>query len=144
MMAVAGAVALIFSILLCIFVIPVSKKKHLNGFFLMLHNIFNFRKLLIEGVYKFLYAFCTLSSVLVGIVTTFWWDKIPHYGYKGVTYTYEWRGYFGILLLIFGPILVRIVFEGIMMFIIAVKNIIEINSKGNTPSEKKNFFDRLH
>ena len=36
---------------------------------------------------------------------------------------------YGLLVIIFGPIVIRILYEGVMMAILAVNNIIEINNK---------------
>ena len=63
----------------------------------------------------------------------FYVEKIYHPGYYGYYYssegywTTEWKGYYGLILMIVGPILVRISYEFIMMAILAVKNIMQIN-----------------
>ena len=44
-------------------------------------------------------------------------------------YRYEWVGYYGLIMMILGPIAIRIVYEFIMMAILLVKNVIQINNK---------------
>ena len=117
--------ALICSILLMILVVPASRREQLPAFFRFLHDLFNFKFLILEGILKFFYILTTIACVFIGFFMLFstystygWYQSDSHYA-----------GGYGILLIIFGPILVRIVYEGCMLGILLVKNTIEINNK---------------
>lgn len=114
------------AILAFIFLVPESKRAKLkHPFWVFLHNLFNFKSLLLEKILKFCYVFSTLASVVMGFFMLFWveWD--------------EWLGYYGFLVLLIAPITIRIMYEGMMMFILLVQNTININNKiGQSGTEK--------
>lgn len=91
--------------------------KYLQG----LHDYFHFKKLYVEDIMKFLFTLATVVCVTIGFFMLF-----------SVT-----RGYFttssnflsGLMLMVLGPIVLRITYELVMMTILAVRNIIEINNK---------------
>lgn len=119
------AVALIVTIVLWVAVIPEKKRAKLNKFFGFLSDVFNFRSLLTEKLLKFLYTLLTVVSIIVGFCMLFIkvFDE-PLAGY-------------GLLLMIAGPIALRLVFEAFMLGILLVKNVIEINNKLSYPEEHK-------
>ena len=130
----AGIMGLAATILAYIFI--VNKKNIKNKFFKFLHDLFNFKDLWLEKVMKFLYVLSTLTGILYGFFTLFQVEKIYVYdGYNYHTYTsmyhyeYEWVGYWGFVIMIAAPIVIRLMYEAIMMFILLVKNTIEINNK---------------
>ena len=152
----AGIFALALTIVVFVLVVPKAKRKGMtNPFLIFLHDLFNFNQLWLEKIFKFLYVLSTISCVAIGIPMIFWFEKTLKRVYIGsrfdYTYedVYEWRGYIGILLVILGPIVVRIAFEAIMMFILLVKNTMEINKKmdsklessTNTTEQKNDMFD---
>ena len=47
----------------------------------------------------------------------------------------EWAGGYGLLLIVFGPIIVRIIYEALVMFVLLVKNTIQINNKLKSQEE---------
>lgn len=110
--SIAWILALAATILAFIFIIPEKRRANLNAFFTFLHKTFNFKYLVIEKIFQFLYVFSTCSIIITGIITMFDADFVT-----------------GLLITILGPIALRIVFELSMMVIIAIKNIIEINEK---------------
>ena len=124
---VGGLFSLAAAILSFIFIIPENKK--LNPFFSFLRDLFNFKDLLIEKIFKFLYVLSTAFCIIGGFFMLFLTRSVYHSGYRGSIgyYTSEWIGYYGLLLMVFGPIIVRIVYESIMLTILAVKNIMQIN-----------------
>ena len=75
-----------------------------------------------------LYIFLTIFVIVFGFFTIFSFES--YFGHV------EYLGAPGFLILIFGPIVVRLIYEGIMMFIILVKNTIKINEKLGTPEDK--------
>ena len=113
--------AIIATILLCIFVVPEKKGQALSGFLLVLHDIFNFKNLLLEKIVKVLYVFATCICIFIGFFMIF--ARNDYYYYSESTFLP------GILLMILGPIFVRITYELLMMTILLVKNVIAINNK---------------
>lgn len=110
-----------------------------NKFLQILHDYFNFKKLYLETVLKFLFTLLTVVCIAVGIatiVTSFVGvlESLYYVIEYGMKFRYLIRTLFsglfsGALIMVVGPIIVRLVYEGIMMFIILVKNVIEINNK---------------
>lgn len=125
--------AIIATVLIMILVTPESKRNTLNKFFQVLADIFNFKSLLIEKILKCLYILSTLFCLFTGFFMLF-----SGYSYDFGFYSTGFRSVAlqGILLMILGPIIVRIVYEGMMLTIIIVKNIIQINNK--MPANGKN------
>lgn len=130
-------------VLLYLKIIPKNNGKPLpNKFFQALHDYFNFKKLYIEEVLKFLFTLLTVAFIAGGVSTIlmsfFGIFKNIEYLIKGyVTFGYIAGSFFGdvfagILTAIIGPIVIRLSYEGIMMFILLVKNVIEINNKTKT------------
>ncbi len=129
--AILGFVgALTLTILLYVFVIPEKKDgKFGNKFWQLLHNIFNFKSLLIEVILKFCYVFGTLFIIVYGFFLLFSMD--------GYGYYRESMALPGLLMLILGPIGLRLMYEGVMMLIILVKKVISIDNKLKVPEETK-------
>ena len=122
--SIGNSVALVFlaiilalaaTIAAYIFIIPESKRNKLNGFCKWLHDFLNLKKLWIESVLRFLYVFDTALIIIAGFFTMFSSFLA------------------GLLMMVLGPIAFRLIFEGIFMFILLVKNVIEMNNrlKGN-------------
>ncbi len=104
-------VTIVLVVLLYMFVLPKDKRESLNPFLKIVHDILNLKGLLIETVLRFLYVFISVYFVVMGIVT-FFTSPIA-----------------GLGMLIFAPIITRLIFEGMMLVILLVKNVIEINNK---------------
>ena len=121
-LAVIAAVAL--TVLAFIFIVPEKKFGKLNKFGQFLHKTLNFKYLIIEKILQALYIFFTALVILVGVVMLFSFTS----SYNGLIPA-RWLGGYGLLYIIFGPIIVRIIFEFIMMAILLVKNVISINNK---------------
>lgn len=132
LLAVIATIALTIAVYVCI--IPANKRETLPGIGKFFHDLFNFKWLLIEKIIKVFYVISTIYVVCLGIFFLF-----------TVEDSYFWgKQYFavpGILLIIFGPIIVRIVYELFMMAILMVTNIIEINAKMKGNPEKKTTFN---
>ena len=119
-----AAVAL--TILLYVKVLPTK----LNGTFRdkklqFLHDFFHFKKLYLEEVLKFIFTLATVACVTVGAFLLLGYDE--YYGYyssrRESTFLY------GLCIMVGGPIALRLVYESLMMFILLVKNTMEINKK---------------
>lgn len=111
----AVIIALGLTIALMILVTPEKRRASLNKFFRGVADICNFKGLLLEYIVRALYIFTTLLAVVLGFFTLFV-EPLS-----------------GLMLMILGPIVLRIYFELIMMFILLVKNVIQINNK--TPGQ---------
>lgn len=116
----AVIISIILTILLVVLVVPAKRREGLPKFFQVVHDICNFKGLLLEKVLKVLYIFSTINAMLTGIFT--WFSG----GYNfGMTFLA------GLLILVLGPILVRLAYEFMMLFVLLVKNVIQINNKLN-------------
>ncbi len=107
----AVVLAVVGTVLLMVLVTPEKRRAGLNKFFRAVADICNFKGLLLEYIVRAVYIFLTLLVIVLGFFTLF---------VQPVT---------GLLLMILGPIVVRIYHELIMMFILLVKNVIQINNK---------------
>lgn len=114
---IAAILAIAASVLTFIYILPESKRPKLNGFFKKIADIFNFKSLLIEKIIKFTYVLVTLFTILYGFFMLF----MQTFGQS--------LALAGILVMILGPIAIRLAYEMTMMFIILLKNVIEINNK---------------
>lgn len=144
-LAILAAIAL--TAILCIKILPAkydgtfSKKLPQK-----VHDYFNFKSLYLESILKILFTFLTIACIVVGIFVatignTFQFiDNIAN----AIEYDYFrymdwiWEELFinflgGIAIAAIGPIVLRLVYEGLMMFILLVKNVIDINGKLKAP-----------
>lgn len=112
--AVSFVLAIVAAVLALIFIIPEKKRDTLPKFFVFLHDLFNFKFLLLEIILKVFYIISTCFSILFGFITMF---------YGGDLFLA------GLLIMILGPIFIRIVYEAAIMIILLVKNVIQINNK---------------
>lgn len=114
--------AIAATVLAFIFVVPERKREQLGAFGKFIHDTCNFKYLIIEKILQALYIFVTAYVILCGFFMLFMapetWMGDRH-----------WLGGYGILIMIVGPIVVRLVYELLMMMILLVKNVISINSK---------------
>ena len=120
----AVIISIILTILLAILVVPEKRRNGLPKFFQVVHDICNFKGLLLEKVLKVLYIFSTINVMLTGIFT--WLSGGYNFGMTFLT---------GLLILVLGPILVRLAYEFLMLFVLLVKNVIQINNKLNGRSD---------
>ena len=118
-----------------------------NDFLQMIHDYFNFKKLYIESVLKFLFSLATISCIASGIavIVSMFLGLFRSIGdfLIGRIWSLEYilpsffGGIFiGIIMIVAGPVIIRLIYEGIMMFILLVKNVIEINNKTKDPENK--------
>ena len=125
---IAVILAITATVLAFIFIVPDKRREKLNKFGKFIHDTLNFKYLIVEKILQALYIFFTAFVILAGffmlfIVTDGWLSG-------GV-----WLGGYGILLMIFGPIVIRLFYEFVMMFVLLVKNVIKINSKLKNQNE---------
>jgi hypothetical protein len=115
------------TVLAFIFITPKAKRNTLNKFGKFLHDILNFKSLLIEKLLKGAYILSTAFVLFYGFLSIFQVVETPNF-WGGGSQT-VWVGYIGFVILLLGPIVVRIAYEFMMMAILMVKNVIEINKK---------------
>ena len=126
----AGLAAIAAAVLTFIFIVPDKKRAKLNKFGKFLHDLCNFKFLIIEKILQFCYVLATAFTLIYGFFMLFAVEEHYSYSYYGGSYrSTEWVGYYGLLMMILGPIFVRISYEIFMLALIAVKNIIQINNK---------------
>lgn len=126
---------LVITIVLAIVVVPDKKRSKLKGFGKFLNDIFNFRGLLIESITRFLYLLTTVAFVVFGFFMLFLvFEQESRFDDSVRT---VWYGWIGLIFMIVGPIVTRLVFETAMMFILLVKNVIKINNKLDDILERK-------
>lgn len=130
--------ALALTILLYIKVMP----RKLDGTFdnpwlQRLHDFFHFKKLYLEEVLKFLYVLATVATVCVGVFMLLSYYESWSWSYYGGGHTTKESLFlYGLLMIVGGPISVRLAYEVLMMFILVVKNVIDINNKMPKTNEK--------
>ena len=122
------------TVLAYLFIVPEKKRAGLNKLGRFLHDIFNFKFLIVEKVLQFFYVLCTIACVCVGISMIFGID-IYYSSYSERLYT-DWYGIYGILLAVLGPIVVRLAYECLMLGLLLVKNVIQINKKLKSQTEE--------
>lgn len=122
-LVIALVLAVVATVLAFIFLVPEKRREKLNAFGKFLHDALNFKYLIVEKVLQALYIFATAFVILYGVLQLF--NVQQSYWGGGAT----WMGGRGLLLIILGPIAVRLSYELMMMAVLAVKNIISINNK---------------
>ena len=128
--------AIVATIVGIVFFLPQKNKNKFGKVFSKFHDFFNFKTLIVDYVLKGMYILATAMCIFGGFFTIF--TVKTYYTTTGTMFN-QTRGAHsslsienvgtGILIMILGPIIVRIVYELIMLAIIGVKNIIEINKK---------------
>lgn len=129
MYIIAAIISVICAIILAIIFLPTERRKSMKGFGAWLHDVFNFRTLVIEKIFKFLYILSTCFCIFAGLTLIF--------SAIGSEYDAGMTVLIGFLLVILGPAAVRILYEFIMMFILLVTNVMEINKKMDRIPENK-------
>ena len=120
-----------------IFIVPQKKREKLNLAGRIVHDILNFRFLILEKVCQAAYIFLTAFLIIAGFFLLFAAPWSGCYGRR------LWLGGYGLLLMILGPIVVRLIFEFLMMALLLVKNVISINNKLRAPGEQSDDTDRF-
>ena len=141
-------VSIVVTVLLCVKVLPAKfdgtfAKKCLQK----LHDYFNFKKLYLETILKVLFTFLSITSVVGGaliatignilqvisnIVRAAKYDYLDYYLERFGDWVLPQIGrnfLIGLALVVLAPIVLRLVYETIIMFILLVKNVIDINNK---------------
>lgn len=136
--SVIGAIlAAVATVLAYIFIVPEKRREKLNAFGKFLHDTCNFKYLIVEKILQALYIFFTAEMIILGFFMLF---AAPRDWFTG---TRHWLGGYGILVMVLGPIVIRLVYELLMMAVLLLKNVISINNKlrsQNGDGQKENVF----
>lgn len=128
----ASLLAIIATILAFVYIVPEKKRDRLNKFGKFLHDTVNFKYLIVEKILQFSYILATAFTILAGFFMLFYVEESGYY-YRRT----EWYGGYGLLMMILGPIAIRLAYEFIMMAILLIKNVIQINNKLKAPDESQ-------
>ena len=124
------------TVLAFIFIVPENRRSRMNKFGKFLHDTLNFKYLTIEKILQALYIFTTALVIMFGFFMLFYVQQGRGYYSRD-----QWYGLYGLVIMIVGPIVLRIVYEGAIMAILLVKNVIQINNKlKTTDSEGTDIF----
>ena len=123
MLIIAGVLALIATVLAFIYVVPEKRWEKLGAFGKFLHDTCNFKYLMVEKILQALYIFNTAAVIIFGVLMLFRTE------YNYWTGDRIWMGGYGLLIIILGPIAIRLSYELMMMAILLLKNVISINHK---------------
>ena len=110
-MAAFFVLAVVLTVLAFIFIVPEKRRAKLNAFGKFLHDTCNFNYLLIEKLLQALYIFLTVFSILTGAYTLF-----KSFG-------------IGLVIMIGLPLLIRLIYEFLMMTVLLLKHVIMIDNK---------------
>ena len=119
---IGSVLALIVSIFICAYVLPANKEGKFTGFWKTVRDYFLMRYLIVEAIVRFFFVLATTSCIFSGFFIMFTKTR-SFYGKGGSNF------FSGIMIMIFGPIICRIVYELLMIAILQLRNIIEINAK---------------
>jgi len=110
-----------------------------NKFLQAIHDYFNFKRLYLESVLKFIFTLLTVICIVAGAVSILSscfgiFESIGDIIRYGMPLTYlvsQFLGgvFGGIVIIFIGSLVIRLVYIVIIIFIIIIKNIIEINNK---------------
>ena len=146
MSAIALVLSIIATVLGIIFFIPKKNREKMGGFGKKVHDFVNFKVLFVDYVLKGFYIFTTVFTFIAGFLTMFTLKTTYRSVYDStsiMTKTEPTTSFSienvitGFLIMILGPIIVRIVYELIMLAVIGVRNVIEINKKMDGCEEEK-------
>ncbi len=131
---VAGVLALAATIAALILIVPASRREKLHPFLQFIHDLCNFKFLLLEKILQVLYVLSTAFVIFYGFFLLFGQRIDAFYGSQYVATFGQ-----GLVTMLLGPILVRVVYESLMLMFLGVKNLIEINKKmpGTVEPEQK-------
>lgn len=134
---VGGILAIVATVLAYVFIVPEKRREKLNAFGKFLHDTCNFKYLIVEKILQALYIFFTADMIILGFFMLFAAPE-DYFGNR------HWLGVYGILTMILGPIMIRLVYELLMMAVLLLKNVISINktisSAARTETKRRTAF----
>ena len=134
--ALTVVLAIIVTIVGVIFFVPKKNRDKFGKGFAKIHDFVNFKTFIVDYVLKALYILATAMCIFGGFFTIF--TVKTTYTTTGTMFNQTSQAHTslsadnigtGILIMILGPIIVRLFYELIMLAVVGVKNVIEINKK---------------
>ncbi|MBE6793460.1 MAG: hypothetical protein E7532_00780 [Ruminococcaceae bacterium] len=133
---IAAVLAIGAAIVMFIFVMPKKKDGKLPKILQIFHDIAHFKQFFLGYALKAMYIIATVFCIIYGFILLFGVEthssSFYGYGYTTTTSTFGT----GILIMILGPIAVRLTYELAIMFITLVQNVADINNKLKNQNEK--------
>ena len=144
-LAVLASIAL--TVILCIKILPAKYDGNFSKKLpQVIHNYFNFKSLYLESILKIMFTFLTIACIVVGIFVATIGNSFQFIANIANALEYDYIRYMdwiweelffnflgGIAIAVVGPIALRLAYEAVMMFILLVKNVIDINGKLKAP-----------
>ena len=124
-------VSIAVTVIALIFLLPEKRRAKLGKFGGLLHDFLNVKYLLVEYILKAVYVLATVACVAYGIFM----NILPEFAvaFDPFNFAVRWGGLEGILIgllfIVLGPLVVRVVYEITMLFILLVKNTMDIRNK---------------
>lgn len=122
LVVLAAMTAIAATVLFYIFIQPEKKAAKMPKFVRIIRDILDMKDLYLEYALKALYVCGTIFCIVCGVYMFLGFG--PNY-YGGI----RWYGGYGLLLMLLGPVALRLVYELILMFVLLVKNTMQINKK---------------
>lgn len=133
---------IIATVVICVMFLSESKSEKYGKAGQVIHSIINFKFLIIEKILKVFYVFSTVFVILLGFFMLFSFQQkiVPaaQIFLQQEAPTKTWAGGRGILLMLLGPIVNRLIYETLMMFVLLVDNTISINKKLSNKNKNNN------
>lgn len=140
--SVASALTIVLSIIVTVlgivFFVPKKNREKFGKGFARIHDFVNFKTFIVDYILKGLYILSTAMCIFGGLFTIFTFKTTYQNVYNSSSIFSQRQAQTslsadnigtGILIMILGPIIVRIVYELLMLAVVGVKNVIEINKK---------------
>jgi hypothetical protein len=112
-------IAVLGGIMLSIIFLPKKNERSASRFYTALYNFFNFKKMLAETLFKILYMITSCWITLFALLLLIFGE--------GVNLRYRFISF--MLIFIVGNILLRLVYEFLLVILVICRNIVEINKK---------------
>ena len=128
---IGGVLAVAAVIAAEILLLPKKRVAGLNRFLRGLRDFLMFKKLYLESIIRFLYILMTAVAFFCGFFLLF---SVAGYG----RYTRSMAP-FGLMLMVLGPVLIRVLYEAVLLRIMIWRNTADINAKlsGDAPQEEE-------
>ena len=128
-LTIAATIAL--TALALIFIVPENKNIKFGKFGKLLHDFLSVKHLLIEYILKGIYVLATVFCVAYGVFM----NILPEFAIRFDPFKFGvgWGGpegiLVGILFVVVGPLVVRVIYEIAMLFVLLVKNTMDIRNR---------------
>lgn len=134
---IAAVLAIGAAIVMFIFVMPKKKDGKLPKILQIFHDIAHFKQFFIGYALKAMYIIATVFCLVFGFILLFGVETHTAGSFYSGYYTTTTSTFgTGILIMILGPIAVRLTYELAIMFITLVQNVADINNKLKNQNEK--------